>query len=197
MKTRRSIALLVLVASFALLAGACGSDGDSNAKKSDKNTTSTTENKKGDEPSDQTSTTALTTTTVDDATFKTELSKVNSDIDKAGTDPCALVEALDANPPTPGNSSQSEQLVGTYSKLLRAVASALPASSTDNIKALNGAADEVAKVAETKKFAPDVFTSPEFGAVMSSQSVTAALGEFSGIAQKCKPPTTDANKSEG
>ncbi|MGB3409698.1 MAG: hypothetical protein WBA45_00765 [Microthrixaceae bacterium] len=197
MNTRRSITLLVLMASFALFAGACSSDGDSTSKKSDKNTTSTTETKKGDEPSDQTSTTEQTTTTVDDETFKTELGKVNTAIDNAGTDACALVEALNSNPPMPGNTAQSEQLVGTYSKLLRSVASALPASSTDNIKALNGAADEVAKVAESKKFAPDVFTSQEFGTVMSSEDVTKALAEFSGIAQKCTPTTTEATKTEG
>ncbi len=187
MKTKRSICLAVVVATFALLAGACGSDGDSGAKKSDKSTTSTTEAKKDGGESE----TEATTTTVSDEDFTAQIEQVNSAISEAGTEPCKLMNALSSAPPTPANSDQSKKLAETYSTLLRAVANALPESSAANVKALNDAAGTVKSIAESQKFAPELFQSTEFGSVMSSQEVTSALSEFTGMTTGCSPTTEE------
>ncbi|HTO00439.1 MAG TPA: hypothetical protein VL068_07170 [Microthrixaceae bacterium] len=187
MNKTRGISLLVIVASLALFAGACSSDGDAESKKSNKTTTTEAKTKDGKDDKSPDSSPESSLPKLSNEEFSKQLAIVNKGVTDAGTNPCELVAALNTTPPLPTNPTQAEELLGTYTLLLQSVAKALPASSTANVKALNEGADELAKVGKAQEFSPDLFTSTEFGAVMSSEPVTSALAEFTELSSKCAP----------
>lgn len=170
-----------MFASLSLVMAACTGSDEKSSKKPDKQSTSTTTTER---PTDE------TTTTLDNGSFSTAIDGANTAIEKAGTDPCKLMDALDSAPPTPVNSTQSRQLVETYVKLLNAVAGALPPTS-ENVEVLKNAADDVMRVAEKLKFSSDLMSSDEFGKVMASEKVNSAMSEFTALTEECKPPTTE------
>ncbi|MGB6056696.1 MAG: hypothetical protein WBF71_00420 [Microthrixaceae bacterium] len=189
MKTRRSLSLLAIVASLALVVSACsGSDEDSSAKKGRTKTTvngnaakdgARNGSEKGVDSTD------AAPKSLSDKDFAAQLDKINDEIRAAGTDPCGIALAQDTEPPEPANQTQVAEVVGTYSLLLRSMAGALPSGSSANAKSLTNAADAIDKSAKDAGYSGDFFSSEGLRKVMTDPGVNAGITEFTAATKDC------------
>lgn len=174
MNLRRALSILA-IAAIATSGAACSSKKDE-AKKGGSTTTEVAKNGKDDS--------SIPSSTVDDGEFKTQMEKIRSGIESAGSDECKLLEAVSTNPPQPANPTQTKEFVQTYVALLNAIGDKLGAD-TDNGKATKEAAQQFQKIAEDKKYDTGLLETEEISKLMTSEKVSAALLEFSSVSQKC------------
>ncbi len=175
MRMRQVIAVST-VAVLALVAGACGGDDE----KADETTTT-----------EKSTPTTETTTTLDDADYTAQISEYTTAVEAAGTDICALSDALSTQPPAPGNSGQSKQLIELYAKLLRTLAATMPEDPT-TVQTLNSTADALLTEAADAGYPVDFLTNPETAPKsLTSEAFNAANTATAAKAQtQCAPTTT-------
>ena len=172
----RRIGGVAVVATFALLAGACSSDKDSKAE-----TTTTVK-------SDGTSET-IPEPTADEA-YSAKIAEFSSEIASAGTDLCAVATVTTEGPPEPTNSKQAEEAVGLYVQLLNAVAGTFPADSAAESESLRMAANTLQAEAQAAGYPPDFLSGDAGQNALSGDGYTAAMAEYQTIYQaQCAPVT--------
>lgn len=181
----RQILAVASVAVLALLAGACsGGDEQADEKKDNKETT----------------TTEATTTTVaelSDEEFVAGVDELLADVEAAGTDLCALFEALaGTGPDAPAaNPTQVRAMVEAQVESLRAIAASEPVDA-ENAAVLNKVADDLIAAGEADGFTPGFMTSKEYNDVLSSPESLGALESYQARqTADCAPP--DAPPAEG
>ena len=173
MRTRRTIGAVALAA-VALLAMGC-SDGDDEAD----DTTTTEATTESTEP----------TTTLSEVDYSAAIADFSARIDEAGTDLCAISEALIAPPPEPANEEQMKQVIDLYGQLLRALAATSPDDPT-TAAAFEGAADQLAAEAEAAGYPTDFLTGETTPDALSSEEFTAASAALAqNVTTACAPET--------
>jgi hypothetical protein len=172
----RQVIAVTTVAVLALVAGACGGDDE---KKADETTTTA-----------KSTETTETSTTLDDADYTAQIAEYTSAVEAAGTDLCALSSALSTQPPAPGNSAQSKQLIELYAKLLRTLAATIPEDPT-TVQTLNSTADALLQEAEAAGYPVDFLTNPE----TAPKSLTSEAFSAANTATAAKAQTQCASTS--
>lgn len=171
MRTRRTIGALALAA-VALLAMGC-SDGDDDAETTTTEATTTTE----------------TTTTLSSEDYSAAIEDFSTRIDEAGTDLCAISEALVAPPPEPADEAQMEQVITLYAQLLRALAATSPDDPT-TAAAFEGAAEQLTAEAEAAGYPTDFLTGETTPDALSSEEFMAASSALAqNVTTACAPET--------
>ncbi len=165
MNTRRAITA-ALLATLALVAGACGGSDE----KSGDDTTTTA----GDAAQE-------TTTTLADDEYLAQLDVVNTAIDAAGTDVCALTEATAQMPYEPSSSAQVEATIATAVKLYNAIAGAFPAESAASAEAWRSAATSLQAAAEEADYSKDFFNTDAAMNALSGETYETAVGEYQSL----------------
>jgi hypothetical protein len=162
-----------MVATLALLAGAC-SDGDD---KADETTTTKVED--------------ATTTTLNDDDYTDAITEYTASVEEAGTDLCSLSGALTSSPPSPGNEAQSKQLIELYAKLLRTLAAAVP-DDPASAQTFNTTADTLLSEAEAAGYPIDFLSNGENPpAALTSEEFSAANTAIAAKVQtQCAPTDT-------
>lgn len=157
----RQVLAVAAVAATALVAGACGGDDE-------------------EESTEETTTTAeLTTTTVEslsDEEFDAQVAPLVADLEAAGTDLCAVLEAASATGPqsTASTEAQVRTTVDAQVKILRAIAATEPVD-TANAAVINRVADELAAAAEADGYSTEFLTGEAFTSVLGTEDFTAAI----------------------
>ncbi len=190
-RARRGVALAACVALTLVAAGACSSD--------DAESTTTTEASGTSEPDGVEEESTETSAPLDDAAFAAEIAEFNAAVEAAGTDPCALNDIVTGSPPPePANSAQSEQLVGLYAGLLRAIGASVP-DSPAVASGFSGAADDLEGEAEAAGYPADLLSADaQLPPSLASEEFLAANSEFSDlVAERCElsgdlPPEGEA-----
>jgi hypothetical protein len=162
------------LAAVALLAMGC-SDGDDEAE----DTTTTEATTQSTEP----------TTTLSAVDYSAAIEDFSTRIDEAGTDLCAISEALVAPPPEPANEEQMEQVITLYAQLLRALAATSPDDPT-TAEAFEGAAEQLTVEAEAAGYPTDFLTGQNTPDALSSEEFTAASTALAeNVTAACAPET--------
>jgi hypothetical protein len=176
MRTRRTIGAMALAA-VALLAMGCG-DGDDDAED-----TTTTE---------ATTETTATTTTLSAEEYTAAIEEFSATIDAAGTDLCAITDALLTSPPPPADEAQMEQVVVLYAELLRALAATSP-DDPETAQAFETAADQLLVEAEEAGYPVDFLSGETAPPSLSSEEFLAANEALQVKGQAaCAPAEGDA-----
>jgi len=174
----RQILAVASVAVLALLAGACSGGDDENA----------------DEKKETTTTEATTTTVAElsDEEFVAGVDELLADVEAAGTDLCALFEALaGTGPDAPAaNPTQVRAMVEAQVDSLRAIAASEPVDA-ENAAVLNKVADDLIAAGEADGFTTGFMTSKEYNDVLSSQESLGALNAYQARqTADCAPPSS-------
>ncbi len=199
MKSSRSFAVAVVVASLALFAGACGgSDEDAKSSttvaKTDSTAKDSSDSDRDSGSPDSTGSPESTeggedgdtgTGSVGDADFSSQMEKINSAIKSAGTDPCAISTAQNTEPPQPANATQVAKVVETYTLLLRSMAGSLPEKSSAAAKSLMKVADAVDKAAKDSDYDVEFFSSNALAKAMSDNGINEGISAFAQTTKGC------------
>ncbi len=162
---------------LALVLGACGGD-----DKSDETTTTA----KSDES------TPTTAKPLSDEEFAAQVDPLLADIEAAGTDLCAVLEAASAQGPEAAAASEAQvkATVEAQVAILKAIAATEPVDEA-NATVINNAADELSAAAEKDGYTPAFLQSDEFGKVFSSEGFSSAIGAYqTRQASECAPAST-------
>jgi hypothetical protein len=171
----RQIVGVATVTALALVLGACG----------------------GDDEADETTTTEAsaeeTTTTVaelSDEEFNSQVEPLLADIEAAGTDLCAVLEAASATGPEAPASTEAQVKVTVDAQvaILKAIAASEPVD-TANAEIINRKADELSAAAEADGYTTGFLESETFTQVLGSEDFSAAIGAYqTRQASECATP---------
>jgi hypothetical protein len=187
--TRKITLAAVLLAVFALFAGACSSDSDESSSTTEKKETTTTE--AGSEDDEE-----ATTDTVSDEEFETQITAFTDTIKNADGDTCTIFEAVNADTQfaDPANPGQVEVALTVYDVMFNAIADTAPPESAAEADTIRAAADALKTEGAENDYDPEWFLSAASTA-FSGEEVSAALESYFTQAQTlCAPetPTTVA-----
>ena len=167
----RQILVVASMATLALLAGAC-SGGDDEKADEKKETTTTAE---------ATTTTASTTTLapLSDEEFTAKVDTLLSEVEAAGTDLCALFDAVSRTAPAApaANATQVRAMVDAQVATLRAIGATEPVDA-ENQAILNKVADDLVAAAEADGYSTEFMTSKEFNDLLNSPESLGALQAY-------------------
>jgi hypothetical protein len=146
----------------------------------------------GDDDADTTTTeagtdTTETTTTLSAVDYSAAIEDFSTRIDEAGTDLCAISEALVAPPPEPADEEQMKQVIELYVQLLRALAATSPDDPT-TAAAFEGAAEQLTAEAEAAGYPTDFLTGDTTPEALSSEEFMAASSALAeNVTAACAP----------
>lgn len=157
----------------------------------------------GDDAADETTTTAAdsTETTVaelSDEEFDAQVELLLADLEAAGTDLCAVLQAASATGPEAAASTEAQvrTTVDAQVKILQAIAATEPVDEA-NAAVINRVAGELADAAEQDGYSTDFLESEEFATVLGGDDFTAALqGYQTRQASECEDSTIPEDGSE-
>jgi hypothetical protein len=152
----------------------------------------------GDDDGDDTTTTEAAaettepTTTLSAEEYTAAIDEFSATIDAAGTDLCAITDALLTSPPPPADEAQMEQVVTLYAELLRALAATSPDDPT-TAQAFEDAADQLLVEAEEAGYPVDFLSGDTAPESLSSEEFAAANQALQVKGQAaCAPDEADA-----
>lgn len=188
--SRWSVGRLLAVACLAVVVvlGAC-SDDDTADPAPDTEAESGDATEGGDGGSDGGADDATTTSApLEDDEFAAEIQQFTDAVADAGADVCALNDIITGSPPPEAaTSEQSEQLVGLYSQLLRAVADAVP-EDPEVADPFRSAAEQLEAEAEDAGYPPDLLSSSStLPAALASEEFLLANEGFGRIVEERCP----------
>jgi len=139
----------------------------------------------GDDEADDTTTTtteASTETTVQELTddeFAAQVDPLLADIEAAGTDLCAVLEAASAQGPEApaATEAQVESTIDAQVAILRAISGSEPVDEA-NAAILNKVADDLSAAAESAGYSVAFLQGEEFTQVLSGEEFTTAIGAY-------------------
>lgn len=170
------------MAVLALVAGACGGDDD-------------------DKKSEETTTTAESTETtlaeISDEEFESQVAPLLADLEAAGTDLCAVLEAASASGPEASASTEAQvkSTVDAQVKILKAIAATEPVD-TANAAIINRVADELSAAAEADGYSTEFLQGEEFTQILGAEDFSAAIGGYQ-TRQSAECATTSSLPAEG
>jgi hypothetical protein len=160
----RQVVGVAMVAMLALVAGACGGDDES----SDETTTT--------EASEETTTTAAT---LSDDEFNAQVEPLLADLEAAGTDLCAVLEAASATGPEAAASTEAQvkTTVDAQVQILKAIAASEPVD-TANAAVINRVADELSAAAEQDGYSTEFLQGEAFTSVLGAEDFNTAIAAY-------------------
>ena len=114
-----------------------------------------------------------------DEEFSAQVDPLLADIEAAGTDLCAVLEAASAQGPEApaATEAQVESTIAAQVTILRAIAGTEPVDEA-NAAVLNKVADDLSAAAESNGYSVAFLQGEEFTAVLSGEDFTAAIGAY-------------------
>ncbi len=174
----RQVIGVAAVAALALVGGACGGDDDD---KKDDETTTTAES------------TETTLAEISDEEFNAQVEPLLADLEAAGTDLCAVLEAASATGPEAAASTEAQvkATVDAQVEILRAIAATEPVD-TANAEIINRVADELSAAAEADGYTTEFLQGEEFTQVLGAEDFSTAIGSYqTRQSSECAPPTDE------
>lgn len=177
----RQVLVVGAVAALALVAGACSGEDE--------------------EPAEETTTTEEATTTtvaaLSDEEFAAQVEPLVADLEAAGTDLCAVLEAASASGPQASASTEAQvrTTVDAQVKILRAIAATEPVDAA-NAAVITRVADELAAAAEADGYSTEFLQSEAFTAVLGAQDFTTAISAYQ-TRQSTECATQESVPAEG
>jgi hypothetical protein len=163
----RQVMAVAAVAALALVAGACGGDDEETTEE-----TTTTAELDGEA-------TSTTVEPLSDEEFDAQVEPLVAELEAAGTDLCAVLQAASASGPesSAATEAQVRTTVDAQVKILRAIAATEPVDEP-NAAVINRVADELAAAAEEDGYTVDFVLGEAFTSLLGAEDFTVAITAY-------------------